>query len=128
MNKDLDIMQALSEKELMILDLETSREYKSTGITYLLYFLLGTVGGHKFYLKQYLLGVLYLSITIFIIPVFFFSAMINDSASVLFLLLPMFLGLALLVDLITIPYQVRKHNEKIKNRALSRILSIRRTS
>lgn len=121
-------MQALSEKELMILDLETSREYKSTGITYLLYFLLGTVGGHKFYLKQYLLGVLYLSITIFIIPVFFFSAMINDSASVLFLLLPMFLGLALLVDLITIPYQVRKHNEKIKNRALSRILSIRRTS
>lgn len=60
---------------------------KDTGITYLLWFFLGAFGAHKFYLRQYGWGVAYL-------------------------LTLGFLGFGVLVDLFTIPSQVRNFNAR----------------
>ena len=57
-------------------------------VTYLLWFLFGTIGVHKFYLNKFGMGILY----IFTCGLFF---------------------IGLLIDLFTIPSQVRKYNECI---------------
>lgn len=61
---------------------------KSTGIVYLLWFFLGFVGAHKFYLGRPIIGLLYL-------------------------LTFGFLGIGMIVDLFTIPSQVRGANDKL---------------
>lgn len=61
------------------------RAEKSVGVTYLLWLLLGILGAHKFYLGRPGMGVLYL-------------------------LTAGLLGVGLLVDLFTIPSQVRTAN------------------
>ena len=62
-----------------------NRPQKDVGITYLLWLLLGVIGAHKFYLGRPAMGVVYL-LTLGL------------------------LGVGLLVDLFTIPRQVRAHN------------------
>lgn len=62
-----------------------NRPQKDVGITYLLWLLLGVIGAHKFYLGRPGMGVLYL-LTLGIV------------------------GIGLLVDLFTIPAQVRRYN------------------
>ncbi|MHB9138522.1 MAG: TM2 domain-containing protein [Victivallaceae bacterium] len=57
-------------------------------VTYLLWFLFGTIGVHKFYLNKFGMGILYIF------------------TGGLFLI-------GLLVDLFTIPRQVRKYNDSI---------------
>lgn len=61
---------------------------KSTGVAYLLWFLLGLVGGHQFYLGKVGRGLLYL-----------FTLGI--------------LGIGTLIDLFTLPSQVRQVNTQL---------------
>ena len=65
---------------------------KEVGIAYLLWFFLGALGGHKFYLRKTGLGIAY----IFTIG---------------------FLGFGLLYDLFTLPSQVRATNALIAQQA-----------
>lgn len=62
---------------------------KDTGIAYLLWLLLGAFGGHKFYLGRIGWGVAYL-------------------------LTFGFLGIGVLIDLFTLPSQVRNANSRIE--------------
>jgi TM2 domain-containing membrane protein YozV len=105
---------------------------KDTGVTYLLFFCLGGLGAHKFYLGRPAMGVLYI-----FFPVIFFSGLAvfvaqswlnaaaaarGDASSHLFesiMLLCMAGGpvVALLYDLFTIPAQVRTENARIISEA-----------
>lgn len=76
---------------------------KSTGVTYILWLLLGTIGAHKFYLNKAGMGILYIALGA-LGGLFWF-----------FLLGWIFhipLGMLLIIDLFTIPRQVRNANEK----------------
>lgn len=61
---------------------------KSTGVAYLLWLLLGCWGGHKFYLGRPMIGLLYL-------------------------LTFGFLGIGVIIDLFTMPSQVRGANDRL---------------
>ncbi|OGD22175.1 MAG: hypothetical protein A2W03_09800 [Candidatus Aminicenantes bacterium RBG_16_63_16] len=76
---------------------------KSTGVTYILWLLLGGLGVHKFYLNKPGIGLLYIAL--------------GGLGAIfwLFLLGWIFhipLGILLIIDLFTIPKQVRNANEK----------------
>lgn len=58
--ENINMKTNLTEKQLMILQTEMSHRKKSTGITYLLFVLLGAFGGHQFYLRETGKGILYL--------------------------------------------------------------------
>ncbi len=68
--------------------LNVSAPVKSSGVAYLWWFFLGTLGAHKFYLRRPAMGLLY--------------------ASTVGLL-----GVGLLWDLFTIPFQVRQANARL---------------
>lgn len=67
---------------------------KDVGIAYLFWFFLGALGGHKFYLGRIGLGVAYL-------------------------LTLGFLGIGVLIDLFTLPRQVRATNDALYGKAVS---------
>lgn len=49
-------LEALSEKQVAIYTAESTRRQRSTGVAYLLFFLLGGLGVHQFYLGRTLRG------------------------------------------------------------------------
>jgi TM2 domain-containing membrane protein YozV len=67
-------------------------KFKDVGMAYLLWFFLGAIGVHKFYLGRKGLGIAY-SLTVG------------------------FVGFGLLYDLFTLPSQVRRANEEIARQA-----------
>jgi TM2 domain-containing membrane protein YozV len=76
---------------------------KSTGVAYILWLLLGGIGAHKFYLNKAGMGILYIALGA--LGGFFW----------LFLLGWIFhipLAILMIIDLFTIPRQVRDANEK----------------
>lgn len=111
---------------------EVERQRKSTGIAYLLYFLLGGFGAHKFYIRERDWGLAYLIPTIINIPMliaFFLGAATTlQNAAGGFVLVGLVLlvsGLAvgalavgILVDLFCIPMQVSKANDRIRKQIL----------
>lgn len=93
------LKSGLSERELLILDSELHRQRKSTLIAYLLWFFLGGLGAHKFYLGRMAAGVVYVIIflSMWAIPLAVFV-----------------LAIWWLVDLVTIPWQVRAYEERLE--------------
>lgn len=80
---------------------------KSTGIAYILYFLFGGLGAHKFYLGKKGMGILYIALFLFgFIMVAQTSASLGKSTSTYFVPLLYFM----LYDLFTIPRQVKRVN------------------
>lgn len=77
---------------------------KSTGVTYILWLLLGGIGVHKFYLNKVGMGILYIALGMLggIFWIFLLGWIFH---------IP--LGILLIIDLFTIPQQVRKANEKL---------------
>ena len=56
----MDLIKAqreLSEKDLMIFTAEVERHSKSAGITYILWFFIGSLGAHNFYMGKVVWGI-----------------------------------------------------------------------
>lgn len=74
---------------------------RKTWIAYLLWFVLGGFGIHKFYVGKVGMGVLYLAL-------FVIGWALLGAFGIVFLLA---LGVLLIIDLFTLPRQVRTYNE-----------------
>lgn len=125
---DIAIMKSLSDRELMILQSEMLRQNKSVGTAYFLWFFLGFFGAHKHYLGKHFFGMLYfvsLSTLGFAInegALAVFRGSNSSAYTTLGAVSGLFLGISLVLDLLSIPWQVKDVNEKIKNDILSMML------
>lgn len=105
--------EQLTQQQLAVLATEMDKRKKSVGVAYFLWLILGTFGAHKFYTGQKTSGIVYLVLGIlgwttvwFIIGFIFFAI----------------LGILLLIDLFTLPKQVRQANEKEEDQIIDSIL------
>ncbi len=113
----ITLKNEMSERELHILSIELDRQRKSTGVTYGLCFLGSWLGLHKFYLGKIEMGMIYIIAPLILIFSLLFSAP-RSSLSLFFSALATLAGCVLfvwvLVDLFTIPKQVRIFNENLE--------------
>jgi len=123
--------QELTMEQLAVLENEMQKQRKSLGLAYVLCIFLGGLGIHKFYLQETTQGILYLLLGIF-------SFRINGRWGVFHRLSPLVplvidfsqlgsfcsiaLGLLILIDLFTLPGQVRKTTESMENKIIDEIL------
>jgi len=115
---ELGRVQQLTEKQLAIYNAELQRQSRSVGIAYLLYFFLGCLGVHKFYLGKIGWGITYILLgTLGTILTFLGIGFLP--LSIIGGLMLFVFGIFLLIDLFTIPRQIRKREEKIKEDLLS---------
>jgi len=105
--------QQLTAQQLGILNSEMEKHKKSTAVAYLLLFFLGSFGIHKFYLSNTMMGILYL--------VLFILGAATSTIGIGFLFFAI-LGILLLVDLFTIPRQIRKLYEKEEEKIIAKLL------
>ncbi len=93
------LKSSLTTEQLAMLQSEFDKNKRSTGVAYLLLLLvMGIFGAHKFYLKRNGEGIIYLVML-----------------ALFFLVIPPFiLAIFLILDLFTLPRQVREANEKIE--------------
>lgn len=111
----IGLKEELDTRQLAILSSEMEKRKKSVLVAYLLYLFFGSIGAHKFYLEETEWGIVYLSFLILGIATFAFGVGI-------FLL--GFMGICLLVDLFTIPKQVRKYNDMVENEIILELTRI----
>ncbi len=121
----------LTEKQLSILESEMQKHRKSVGIAYLLWFFFGSLGIHKFYLGDTKKGLLYLVLGIFgWISIFTggLAALGGSDGGGFFAIIGMIcivvLGIMLLIDLFTIPGQIRSAEEKAEEQIVNNLLSM----
>lgn len=121
----------LTEKQLSILESEMQKHRKSVGIAYLLWFFFGSLGIHKFYLGDTKKGLLYLVLGIFgWISIFTggLAALGGSDGGGFFAIIGMIcivvLGIMLLIDLFTIPGQIRSAQEKAEEQIVNDLLSM----
>jgi len=105
--------QQLTAQQLGILNSEMEKHKKSTTVAYLLWFFLGSLGAHKFYLRNTMMGIIYL--------VLFILGAATTAIGIGFFFYGI-LGVLLLVDLFTIPRQIRKLYEKEEEKIIDRLL------
>jgi TM2 domain-containing membrane protein YozV len=142
----LKLKKELSGHELAIYNSEMEKYKKSTGLAYLLWFLLGTLGIHKLYIGKIGMGVLYLVLGIaawisLIIGLSAGAASITSESElaktvaekaetgmaigiILFIIFIAIVGIMLIIDLFTIPRQIRKAYEKKELKILQKIKSV----
>lgn len=114
----LALKKGLTEQDLRILQSELHRRQKSTGLTYAIWFFLGWLGIHKFYLGQTVRALLYV-IAPWVAIITLAAGLISEAqaggsgeASVAVGLLALLIYVVWwLVDLFTIPRQVTACNE-----------------
>jgi len=140
----LELKKGLSEHELSVFNSEIEKYKKSTGLAYVLWWFLGTLGIHKFYIGKIKLGILYLVLGIcaWVALIFGLTAGIGILLSetmdeeipvvsagetgmgagiVIFIILISILGIMLLIDLFTIPKQIRKVYEEREAKILQKL-------
>ncbi|HLV08595.1 MAG TPA: TM2 domain-containing protein [Halanaerobiales bacterium] len=125
--KDLERQEKLSEKQLSILNNEMARKRKNVGIAYILLIFLGYLGIHQFYIGKWKRGILYLVLIIlgwFMGGIGFLGVAGSNSAEfggimILGSLMLFVLGIMLLIDLFTMPRQIRKIEDKAKEEIIS---------
>lgn len=111
----------LSDHELAVFESEMEKYKKSTGLTYLLWFFFGSIGIHQFYMGKVDRGILYLFLGIASWLYFF----LGGTFIVLGGICAVVLGILLLVDLFTIPRQLRKEYEEAEREVILRIKKAR---
>ncbi|MBD3887657.1 TM2 domain-containing protein [Phormidium tenue FACHB-886] len=129
----IEAQKRLTDRELIIFNSELDRKRKSTATAYILYFLLGTIGGHKFYMGKPLTGFFYIILLslgfLFMLGGFasaFDTTAIAEDVSAVFAVgfLPLgLLSIMMLIDLFTIPGQIKKQEERVRNDLLVRLVS-----
>lgn len=105
---NLERKSTMSTQQLQLVTSEMGKRQKSVGVSYLLWFFLGGLGLHKFYLGNTAWGLAYLIVTLLGIIIGFLTLGIG------FIILAIFPGLALLYDLFTLPSQARAANEQVE--------------
>src|SRR5262249_48411896 len=130
----IQAQRSLSDKDLVIFNTELQRRSKSTALAYVLWFLLGGVGVHNFYMGKVYWGLLYLILGVLGWS-FFLAGLVaggfpfgaTDGAAgtaTLGILALGLLGLFLLWDLCTIPRQLALREEGIKQELLAQLGAI----
>jgi TM2 domain-containing membrane protein YozV len=104
--------EQLTQHQLAVLATEMDKRKKSVGVAYFLWLILGTFGVHKFYTGQKTPGIVYLILGILGWTTVWFAI-----GFVFFVIL----GILLLIDLFTLPKQVRQANEKEEEEIINRI-------
>ena len=104
----------LSVQEQMLIELRVTNEAKSTGVAYLLWLFLGTIGGHRFYLGRTGTGALML--------VLFVVGIITSVVGVGLFIVAL-VGLWALVDAILIPGMVSRQKEDVRQKLTMRALT-----
>jgi len=107
--------QQLTAQQLGILQTEMEKNKKSTGVAYALWFFLGSLGVHKFYLKNTVWGIIY--IALFVLGWVTLAA----GVGVAFFFA---LGIFLLYDLFAMPRQIKTLYEKEEEKIIDRLLGI----
>jgi hypothetical protein len=118
----------LTDRQMNVFNSEIGKHQKSTGLAYVLWFFLGTLGIHQFYLGKAGRGVFYLVlgivgwvaliISLTSLAVADPAAMSDASAggmaigSIVAIIVFVVLAVFLLIDLFTIPRQIRKKLEE----------------
>jgi len=113
-NESIRQKSALSERQLAVLNSEMGKHQKSTGLAYILCIFVGYLGIHKFYAGKAGWGIIYILLaasTAISGPLFFPIAIGTGGI----------LGLLLIIDLFTIPRQLRKNYEKKERKVLQAI-------
>lgn len=130
-------MDDLTEKELQILYGEMATKRKTPLVTYLLFFFLGGLGVHKFYLGRVGLGLLYIGLVVGSIGVPIFGAIVAMAAGkygsgaptlalvVICLVFWITLPICGIVDIFTIPAQTEAANDRMKSRIASSLINAR---
>lgn len=130
---DIEAQKRLSDRELTIFNAELDRSRRSTPIAYALWFFLGSLGGHNFYISKIVWGVVYM-LLFGTGWVFLISGLIAAGASsgpdagaagaglAIFGWLALgLLGFLLLWDLVTLPRQIRKREERLRHDLLAKL-------
>ena len=123
--------EQLTEKQMSILNSEMDKRKKSVGLSYVLFIFFGSLGVHKFYLGNKKMGIIYLVLGIFgwiAILTGSISAISSEGASgggasIIGLICIIVLAIMLLVDLFTIPKQVRKKYEEEEQIVIDSLLN-----
>jgi TM2 domain-containing membrane protein YozV/SH3-like domain-containing protein len=125
MEEDLiHLKRNLSEQELSILGSELAKYKKSTAVAYVLWFFLGGLGIHKFYIGKTGMGIFYLLLVSGLI-VGSITGMSKEMGPAMIIAgsCGLVLGIQLLVDLFTIPRQIRRTYIQAERQILSKIRS-----
>jgi TM2 domain-containing membrane protein YozV len=129
----IEAQKQLTDQELIIFNAELDRKRKSTTVAYILYLLFGTVGVHKFYIGKPLAGFFYICLLMLGLSCMLggFAVAFDPAATVEDVntmmtagFLPIgLLSFLMLLDLFTIPGQIRKKDDRVRNRLLTQLAS-----
>ena len=112
----------LSTEQLLQIEARVANEKKSVGLAYLLWFLLGGLGIHNFYLGKILLGLFELLGGIVAIGLLVTGTLAGGAAgglAFLGILCLVVWGAAYIVDLFLIPRRVRLHSQRLRERYMT---------
>lgn len=110
----------LTDREYQMLQSELRNYDRSHGVAYLLWFFLGVIGIHKFYIGKTGMGFLYMGLWVMSIIGFVFT--LNNPENVGWWIFPGGgLGLLLLYDLFSIPSQINSVKRSKKKEIVRRL-------
>jgi len=140
MDNVVGLKSKLDQHQLSILASEMEKNKKSTGLAYVLCFFLGTLGIHKFYIGKIGMGVTYLILGLvgwISLIVGVASSAITDvdvaaagmaGGLVFSTIVFAVIGIFLLIDLFTIPGQIRKSYEAKELKCINDLFSTQPTT
>jgi len=120
----IELKRNLSEHELSILDSELAKYKKSISLAYVLWFFLGGLGIHKFYIGKTGMGIFYLLLVGgLIVGTITGTSKEMEPAMIIAGSCGLVLGILLLIDLFTIPRQIRRTYIQAERQILTKIKS-----